>query len=102
LASQGPAGGAAGRLAADQALRATARDEAPSERSARGGVSVVGSSFAALRRGRPRPIRIPLLAADQVVRPILLESGEVELAGPLVVVQIGRLLARCRVVGFRA
>ena len=54
------------------------------------GLPVVGSAFAALRRRRPRPIGVLLLAADQIVDAILFEAGELELAGTLFVVQIGR------------
>jgi hypothetical protein len=54
------------------------------------GLAVIGSAFAALRRRRPRPIGILLLAADQIVDAILLEAGELELVGTLFGVQIGR------------
>jgi len=58
-----------------------------------GGLPVVGSSFAALRRRRPRAIGVALLAADEVVEPVLIESGELELAGALLGVHVDRLLS---------
>jgi hypothetical protein len=55
-----------------------------------GGLAVIGSSLAALCRRRPRPIGVALLASNQVVSPVLLEAGQLELAGPLLGVQVGR------------
>jgi len=54
------------------------------------GHPVVGSAFAALRRRRPRPIGVPLLAADEIVHAILVEAGKLELASTLFGIDIGR------------
>jgi hypothetical protein len=62
------------------------------------GIRVIGAAFAALRRRRPRPMGIPLLAADQVTDAILIEAGELELAGTLIGVQIGRSRIRPRAI----